>query len=195
MPSPQDDLETVRQALAGDQPAMKELGVRLRCVPRQVHSLAKRYARSLRPEELADAAQDVFLKVWQSLGTYRGSASLEAWTWSVTRNHILSLMEAEDACRHRMLGDAAQELLELLETREERLWRHGDLQEALKDLPEDAERVIRMHHYDGLRLTEIAEREGVRLAALKTRYYRSLAVLREDLLRRSAPMRKGGVRS
>lgn len=191
MPSPQDDLVLVQQVLTGDQQALKELSLRLRCVPRQVHALASRYARSLGEEELADAAQDIFLKVWQKLATFRGLAPLEVWTWSITRNHIIHLADAEAVRRRKMSDESEQALQQVLETREERLWSHAELQAALDRLPESAARIIRLHHYDGLRLAAIAELEGIGLATLKTRYYRSLTALREDLLRRDSMQRRG----
>lgn len=170
---------------------MKDLSQRLKCVPRQVHALASRYARSLGEEEIADAAQDVFLKIWQKLATFRGLAPLEVWTWSITRNHIIHRANAEDVRRHRMSDDAEQALQQVCETREERLWNDTELQAALNRLPESVARIIRLHHYDGMRMAVIAEREGIGLATLKTRYYRSLIALREDLLRRDSLQRRG----
>ena len=69
-----DDAELVRGAIAGNDAAYGELVARYRT---RVFGTASRFARGR--HELEDLAQDIFLRVWKGLDSYREDAPFEHW--------------------------------------------------------------------------------------------------------------------
>ncbi|NNE93211.1 MAG: RNA polymerase sigma factor [Verrucomicrobiales bacterium] len=68
------DAELVRQTIAGDEAAFATLAARYRS---RAFGTASRFARGR--QELEDLTQDIFLKVWKGLKSFRGDAPFEHW--------------------------------------------------------------------------------------------------------------------
>ncbi len=73
------ETEWVARAKSGDEDAFLKLAVHYR--PR-VWKTASRFARSR--SELEDLTQDLFLKIWKGLPSYRSDAPFEHWLMKVT---------------------------------------------------------------------------------------------------------------
>lgn len=74
-----EDGELVKQVLAGDDAAYAVLVGRYRV---RVFSSASRYTRN--HAELEDLTQDIFIRIWKGLKTYRADAPFEHWLMTVT---------------------------------------------------------------------------------------------------------------
>lgn len=74
-----EDGELVKHVLAGDDSAYAVLVERYRA---RVFSTASRFARN--GSELDDLAQDIFIRIWKGLKTYRADAPFEHWLMTVT---------------------------------------------------------------------------------------------------------------
>ncbi len=79
MPAPQTEKEFVRAALNGDDEAFAEL---VRSHKAAVLRTAARFARN--DAELDDLGQETFMRVYQSLGSYRGEAPFGHWISRIT---------------------------------------------------------------------------------------------------------------
>jgi RNA polymerase sigma-70 factor (ECF subfamily) len=78
---PGHDLRLARRAAAGDPDAWREIVDRFG--PR-IYSLALHFSRDT--ERAQDLTQDIFLRLFQSLGGFRGDVPLLAWTLRLSRN-------------------------------------------------------------------------------------------------------------
>jgi len=76
-----NDERLVSAALAGDDEAFGEL---VRRYKRKVFSIVARHAGSTHEED--DICQEIFIKVYQSLGKYRGDAPFEHWVSKIAVN-------------------------------------------------------------------------------------------------------------
>jgi RNA polymerase sigma-70 factor (ECF subfamily) len=74
-----EDGELVKRVLAGDDSAYAVLVDRYRS---RVFSTASRFTRDR--SELDDLAQDIFIRIWKGLKTYRADAPFEHWLMTVT---------------------------------------------------------------------------------------------------------------
>jgi RNA polymerase sigma-70 factor (ECF subfamily) len=72
-------MDLVRRARAGDDTAFSALAERYRD---RVFGTASRFARGR--HELEDLAQDIFIRIWKGLGSYREDAPFEHWLMRVT---------------------------------------------------------------------------------------------------------------
>ena len=82
-----DDERAVERVLAGDIDAFEEI-VRRWQVP--LLNLAHRFSRDRSLAE--EMAQEAFLKIFRSLGHWRGDAKFSTWMFSVALNHYRTIM-------------------------------------------------------------------------------------------------------
>ena len=61
-------------------------------------------------DSAADLAQDVFLKAFERLDSYRGDSKFSTWLYSIARNHCMDEMRSR-AARPPEVSDAALEAL------------------------------------------------------------------------------------
>ena len=79
------DAELVKQCLAGDHGAWETI---VRQYTQRVYNLAYRFTG--RFDEAEDLAQEIFLKIYRTLSTYRAeSGALVTWIVRVGRNHLI----------------------------------------------------------------------------------------------------------
>ncbi len=144
-------------------------------------TLANRMLRSAREAE--DLVHDVFLEAWRHAGEYdpaRGSVR----AWLVTR--------ARSRCLDRLKSPGMSRVVAMdLETERHDLAAPSIdptagsdgviVRRALEALPTDQRVVLELAYFEGLALSEVAERLGVPLGTIKSRLARALARLREDL--------------
>ncbi|HXE31417.1 MAG TPA: sigma-70 family RNA polymerase sigma factor [Terriglobales bacterium] len=80
-----DDRLLVKRCLAGDTTAWEEV---LRLYSRRVYTLCLRFTG--RPEDADDLTQEVFIRLYRSLGTYRTEmGSFSTWLTTLTRNLLI----------------------------------------------------------------------------------------------------------
>ena len=75
------DEDLIKATLSGEDEAFTEL---VRRHKRKVFGIVSRFARN--DSELDDICQEVFIKVYQTLGKYRGEAPFEHWVSKITIN-------------------------------------------------------------------------------------------------------------
>jgi DNA-directed RNA polymerase specialized sigma24 family protein len=80
------DLDLARRCLEGRIDAWEELVTRLE---RPVHTLAARFVWSL--DDAQDVSQEVLLKVFTALHSYRGEAALTTWAYRIAARHLMDL--------------------------------------------------------------------------------------------------------
>lgn len=136
--------------------------------------------RRLCPEP-EDAYQDVWGKVFASIGRFdpAGPATLSTWVITVAHRHLVDLH------RRRQVRGEVVELGELPapagpDVVEERQ-RGERIEAALQRLPESHRRVVVLHHLHDRPLDAIAREEGVALGTVKSRLHRARARLLELL--------------
>ena len=60
--------------------------------------------RILGSEEAQDASQEVWIRVWRSIGNFRGESAFSTWLYKITVNTCLSARRKEQTMRLRELG-------------------------------------------------------------------------------------------
>ena len=169
-----DDRLDARRAAAGDTAAFERLY--RRHVPR-VHSLA---LRMLGPELADETTQDVFVRVWQKLDTYRGDAQLSTWMHRVAVNLILAQRKKLGIQRERSHPDAESALQRVAGPKSTPELGTA-LERAIQALPEGARKVFVLHDVEGYKHREIAEMLGVTSGTTKAQLHRARMMLRQRL--------------
>ena len=133
--------------------------------------------------EADDAAQEVFIKAYRGLGSFRGAAGFSTWLYRIAVNHCRDLLrkaarnrtESWDALREEQ-GEAAEALVSQPEPPHER---RRLLQEILAQLPEDYRTILILREAQGLSYEELAEFLNCSLDAVKARLKRARLQLEE----------------
>src|SRR5688500_15336768 len=103
---PDSDAVDATLAASGDASAFERL---YRSHVTRIHSLVR---RMLNDDDADEVAQDVFVRAWQKLGTFRGEAAFSTWLHRLAVNVILAKRETLGTRRKRYLeGDAALETI------------------------------------------------------------------------------------
>jgi RNA polymerase sigma-70 factor, ECF subfamily len=174
------EAELVRRAQAGDRVAFEQL---YRDNIGRVYALCFRMAGTADLAE--ELAQDVFVRAWQKLGSFRGESAFSSWLHPLTVNVALS----ERRSRRRRVArvTTTDDLTEFERpgppTRSDGPEAGFDLERALATLPPGARAVFVLHDVEGYKHGEIAERTGVATGTSKAQLHRARKLLREALKR------------
>ena len=95
------DLQLVRESLGGDQEAFRLLVERTQDM---VYRVAYRFLRDI--HEAEDVVQEVYVKVWKNLHTYRDSAKLTTWMFTITSRMCLDILKS---ARKKQVTESLQE--------------------------------------------------------------------------------------
>jgi len=181
-----DDQNLVGRIAAGDQTAFREL---VDLYKRNVYGLA--YDILGTHTDAEDASQEVFIKVFRSIHTFRRDAKMSSWLYQITVNASIDLMR-----RRSVRGASQLENMEALGDRS-RIWgnpgrseparvaEHALLQDkirtALGRISPRERTVFVMRQYNDFRIREIAEILDIQAGTVKSLFFRAVKKLRKEL--------------
>jgi RNA polymerase sigma-70 factor (ECF subfamily) len=148
-------------------------------VPR-VHGLARRMAG---PDAADELTQDVFVRVWQKLGTFRGDSAFGTWLHRLAVNVIVERFRTLGARRDRFLDDGEPVLEGTAAPPRARPDLAMDLDAAVAELPPGARTIFVLHDVEGYRHEEIAGMLGISSGTSKSQLHRARHTLRARLTR------------
>jgi RNA polymerase sigma-70 factor (ECF subfamily) len=150
MTTPEGDLRDARLATAGDTRAFERL---YRGHAARVHGLARRMVGH---EEADELTQDVFVRAWQKLGSFRAEAAFGTWIHRVAINVMLARQQERKRDQGRFEdGDGG---VEAAATAPREAESRIDVEAALSSLPEGARRVFVLHDMEGYKPTRSPRR-------------------------------------
>lgn len=130
--------------------------------------------------EAEQLTQDVFVRMWRQLPSFRGESLFSTWLHRLAVNVVLQ--ERRSAWRRRThleLGETAADTATPPVDVDNRL----DLDAAIAALPERARIVLVLHDIEGYTHEEIAELCGMAVGTAKAQLHRARRLLRERLNR------------
>jgi RNA polymerase sigma-70 factor, ECF subfamily len=162
-------------AASGDASAFERL---YRTHVARVHTLVR---RMIDADEADDITQDVFIRAWQKLSTFRGESAFGTWLHRLAVNVVLARRKSVRIERGRFITEDGplDQATGRLETPELSL----DFEEALARLPEGARQVFVLHDVEGYRHDEIARMLGVVPGTSKSQLHHARMALRRHLER------------
>ena len=182
--APREIEALIQRCLDGDELAWSEIVQQYR---RKVFNVAYKFVG--RHEEAEDLTQDIFLKVFKSLGTFDRRANFQTWLISVSRNlcidHYRSVRQERQAIDHQVdpneLSPAAHEPgpIAMLEQQD----RVVLLRDALAALPESLRKAVLMRDIQELTYQEIADRLHLPEGTVKSRINRGRTELARQIRR------------
>jgi RNA polymerase sigma-70 factor (ECF subfamily) len=186
------DRQLIARLHAGDESAVQELAERY--TPR-IYQLALRHMKNR--EDAEEVTQDVLMKVYRKVGSFRGDSALSSWIYRITFNTAMSrlrngrLARAADKERERVEAAAASN--DQAVAPEQADWSHMPDEELLRaqlrqavtaaiaELPEIYRAPVVLRDIQGLTTEEASSRLHLKDQTLKSRLHRGRLMLRERL--------------
>jgi RNA polymerase sigma-70 factor, ECF subfamily len=175
----QPEATLIEQARAGDEAAFAEL---MRRYKRPVVNFVYRMLGDA--AEADDIAQEVFVRVYQHIGSYRPRMKFSTWLFTLARNAVIDQLRWRK--RHpteslelieRSAASTEAGVVEQVATRE--IGEH--IASAVATLPEDQKTALILAEYNGLSYDEIAQIMRCSEKSVEARLYRAKQTLRGKL--------------
>jgi RNA polymerase sigma-70 factor (ECF subfamily) len=182
------DFRLTRRAHAGDMSALEELYSRH---SRRVYSLCLRMTSNV--SEAEDLTQEVFIRLFDEVGSFRGESAFTSWLHRLTVNLVLMYFR-----RHKIRFERPTEEIELPELVAPGTEGPGRLavverlalEEALAELPPGYRAVFVLFDIEGYTHEEVARLLGCSEGTSKSQLCKARAKLR-TLLKRRRPVVEG----
>lgn len=130
--------------------------------------------------EAEELTQNVFVRAWERLGSFRGESAFSTWLHRLAINEVLGTKRSSGRRQQREITSHEPEALERPKS--------GvsgapmlDLENAIAELPEGARRVFVLHDVEGYQHDEIATMTGIATGTSKAQLHRARRLLREAL--------------
>jgi RNA polymerase sigma factor (sigma-70 family) len=124
-------------------------------------------------DDADDVIQEVFIKVWKNLASFRQDSQLYTWLFRIATNESLTFLKKKQSKNNVSLDELTVEMSESLNTDPYFTGSEIEkkLQQALLGLPEKQRLVFNMRYYDELKFQEISDILGTSVGALKASYH------------------------
>jgi RNA polymerase sigma-70 factor (ECF subfamily) len=166
-------LSDLARAAAGDARAFEAI---YRTHLPRIHSLVRRMTAGRDADEVT---QDVFVRLWQKLGTFRGDSSFSTWLHRLAVNVVIERFRTEQVRRGRMID--GEDIFELLPGPAQTRDLGMDFEAALEKLPDGAREIFVLHDIEGYKHHEIATLLEISAGTSKAQLHRARMMLRKHL--------------
>jgi RNA polymerase sigma factor (sigma-70 family) len=120
-----------------------------------------------------DVVQNIFIKVWNNLDSFREDSKLFTWLYRIAVNESLSFLKSKQLRSYLSLSSPEAMMVKSL--RDDPYFDGQEIQkrllEAIVRLPKKQQLVFNMRYYDDLSYDEMSEILGTSVGALKASYH------------------------
>jgi RNA polymerase sigma-70 factor (ECF subfamily) len=171
-----EDLALCREALAGNKDAFASLAVKYR---KRIFGLGYGFFRNA--DDAEDFVQDVLVKVYVSLATFRGESQFSTWLMRIAYNQAINSVK-----RKREYTSLAEdfEIVDPGESPEDAHLKECSVEairEALTTLPERYRACVDMYFFYDMPYADISEVTGLPVNTIKSHVFRAKKLLRARL--------------
>jgi len=167
------DNRIVERYLAGDMTAFDELMIRYE---RQIYRVCYRFVNN--KDDAMDLAQEVFIKAFEHLSSFRRESSMKTWLYRIAMNHCINhvkknareFVEITDG-----IGSTRSSVHADMEDREQR----EQFRILVKKLPPKQKAILEMRIHEQLSYEEIANMSGRSISTIKASVFFALEKLRK----------------
>lgn len=168
----QDDQKYITMTLAGDVNAFAILIDRYK---NMVYTLCLRMMKTA--EDAEEIAQDVFLKAFQKLSTFKGTSKFSTWIYSITYHRCLDALSRKRKqpthyaaeINEEITEEKVSSILEVIEAKELRV----QLEACIQQLKEEDTFLVTLYYLEEQSLEEIAEMTGMTKNNVKVKLFRA----------------------
>jgi RNA polymerase sigma-70 factor (ECF subfamily) len=137
-------------------------------------------------EEAEDLSQEIFLKAFESLSTFKGESQFSTWLYKLAQNLILSKnrkksIKVESVADYSKIDTADNIDSNHVETESLRKEYTLKMQKLLSMLPANYKQPIILYYFENMSYREIADRLNLKINTLKSHILRGKEILKNWL--------------
>lgn len=177
--NPSDELQLIDRFRNGDEQSFNLLVHRYK---EKVYWIVRRMIPD--HDEADDITQNVFIKVYQSLGTFKGDSSFYTWIYRIAVNLSLNEIRRKKLRRTFSIDEEVHQLRSTdipVQERMENDERTQQIRDAIERLPEKQKKVFLLRYYEELPYEEIAKILDTSVGGLKANYFHAVKKIGEHL--------------
>ena len=134
-------------------------------------------------DDTNDLMQDIFIKVWKALPSFRGESNIFTWIYRIATNEVLNHLRKQKFMALVQLDSSTERLMKKIDYDP---YFNGDaiqreLHKAIQLLPEKQRLVFNLRYFDEMKYEEISEITGTSVGALKASYHHAYNKIKADL--------------
>ena len=134
-------------------------------------------------EDTDDLLQDIFVKIWKGLPSFRADSQIFTWIYRIATNEVLNHLRKGRILSVIRLDSPAENLIRKID---DDPYFNGDalqreLQKAIQKLPDKQKLVFNLRYFDEMKYEEISEITGTSVGALKASYHHAYNKLKAEL--------------
>lgn len=135
-------------------------------------------------EDTNDLLQDIYIKIWSALPSFRGESRIFTWIYRIATNEILNHLRKK---RLKALITMESEYSVLAAKIDEDPYFDGNslqknLYKAIQRLPHKQRIVFSLRYFDEMKYEDISKITGTSTGALKASYHHAYNKIKEELL-------------
>jgi RNA polymerase sigma factor (sigma-70 family) len=132
-------------------------------------------------DDADDVVQNIFIKVWNNLDSFREDSKLFTWLYRIAVNESLSFLKSKQLRSYLSLSSPEAMMVRALQ--DDNYFDGTEIQrrltQAIIRLPKKQQLVFNMRYYDDLSYDEISEIVGTSVGALKASYHFAMKKIEE----------------
>jgi RNA polymerase sigma-70 factor (ECF subfamily) len=170
-------VDEIQPLLEDDQQTFHELYQKYH---ERVYSICFRMTQNASESE--DLTQDVFIRLFRTLGSFRGESAFTTWLYRLTVNLVLMHFRKRKRRRDQINENGELQSYIVPGSQDPERMRIVDrilLSEVIAKLPEGYRQAIILHDIQGLQHKEIAEAGGRSVGTSKSQLHKGRAMLRQ----------------
>ncbi len=135
-------------------------------------------------EDADDVLQNAFIKVYRSIGNFKGDSKLYTWLYRIATNEAITFLNKRKKTASSSIDAEDLNLSNYLKADEYFDGNEAEvlLQKALASLPDKQRQVFTLRYYDEMTYKEMSEVLGTSIGALKASYHHAVKKI-EDFVK------------
>lgn len=148
----------------------------------KVRSIIYRFLNN--PEDLKDASQEVFIKAFKNLRSFKGNSSFSTWLYQITANTCKDKLRAKKLLEAKIISITQDDLLKIPDNKEIdtdlNIEENKELiSKLIKSLPLEQQMTIVLHDIEDFSYEEISKILNCPLGTVKSRIFNARKALKD----------------
>lgn len=168
----------VKESIAGNSSAFSSL---MFLYTKRVEAIARRFFTN--QNDIDDFVQEVFIKVYKNLDSYKGQSKFSTWLTRIAFNTGINF-KTRTKPTDSLLYENTEEISSPYDSPEEREIKEitkKAIKDAIAELPEKYSTCVEMHFFLDMTYEDISETTGIPVNTIKTHIYNAKKILYEKL--------------